>query len=406
MPTKPMVIDGALPSGEAAIGARLLLRQLGKCERGRLEVLERGKTIADILGRCAGPHAAIDIKMPSRLLRRLLLKGDIGFAEAYMAGEWDSPDLAQLLLLLTLNLDNLRRASARTPLTRMIGALQHRLNRNTLRGSRRNIAAHYDLGNDFYARWLDDSMTYSAALFDESSELTAAQERKYERILGMLDPDPGDHILEIGCGWGGFAEYAARGGMRVTGVTLSREQLAYAQKRIRAAGLEDRVNLRLADYREIQGRFDHLVSIEMLEAVGQEYWGGYFHTLFDRLVERGRAMLQVITIDEEVFPAYASNPGGFIQRYIFPGGMLPTKSHLRRHATNAMLEPLAMDSFGDHYADTLAHWRQRFAKQTPWLEAHGYDERFRRMWHYYLAFCEAGFRARRIDLVQFLLEKP
>jgi len=406
MTTKSMALNALVTGAEPTPGLRLLLRHFNGCAVGKLEVREAGRVVAEIRGEVPGPNAVLDIRSPLSLSRRVLVKGDIGFAEAYMAGEWDSPDLAQLLHFLVRNLEHLNGARARHPFAQAIAALQHRFRRNTPRGSRRNIAAHYDLGNDFYQRWLDDSMTYSSALFDDSSDLRDAQERKYERILALLDPEPGDHILEVGCGWGGFAEYAARWGMRVTGITLSRQQLAYARARIHAAGLDDRVDLRFADYREIEGEFDHLVSIEMLEAVGREYWEQYFRVLFDRLKNRGRAALQVITIDEKAFPDYASNPGGFIQRFIFPGGMLPTKTHLKQHALDAMLEPMAMDSFGGDYADTLAHWGRRFEAQTAWLEAHGYDERFRRMWRYYLAFCEAGFRDGRIDLVQFAMEKP
>ena len=285
----------------------------------------------------------------------------------------------------------------------MVGA-RHWLNRNSRRGSRRNIAAHYDLGNAFYAQWLDPTMSYSAAVFDpamgSSETLADAQQRKYARIFELIDPAPGETVLEIGCGWGGFAEYAARRGVRVIGLTLSSEQLAYAEARMQRNGLADRVDLRLCDYRDFAGQVDHIVSIEMFEAVGQEYWAGYFETLSRCLRPGGRVALQVITIDEAYFSAYAANPGGFIQTYIFPGGMLPTQAHLRRLGEQAGLCAGAQQGFGIDYADTLAHWHRAFDAKADWLSEHGYDEGFQRMWRYYLAFCEAGFRARLIDVVQ------
>jgi len=289
----------------------------------------------------------------------------------------------------------------------MASRVQHWLNRNSRRGSRRNIAAHYDLGNDFYRQWLDGTMTYSAALFADANEsLELAQQRKYSRMLSMLDARPGQRILEIGCGWGGFAEYAARQGYRVTGLTLSREQLAYAQRRIDHAGLSELVDFRLCDYRDFDEIVDHIVSIEMFEAVGQDYWRTYFDTLSQRLVPGGRAALQVITIDESQFDQYSANPGGFIQSYIFPGGMLPTKTHLTELGQNAGLSMHDdMYPFGVDYADTLSRWFDAFASRTEWLETRGYDERFRRMWRYYLAFCEAGFRSGDIDVVQVAFQK-
>ena len=285
--------------------------------------------------------------------------------------------------------------------------MQHWLNRNTRRGSRRNIAAHYDLGNDFYAQWLDSTMTYSAAVFDQGRVTgRGAGSASTSACWALVDPKPGDHMLEIGCGWGGFAEYAARRGMRVTGITLSEEQLEFARKRIRRAGLSGQVELRLCDYRDLDLTVDHILSIEMFEAVGQPYWQGYFSTLERCLRPGGRAALQVITIDESHFERYVANPGGFIQTYIFPGGMLPTRTHLEQLGRSAGLRVGKLRSFGLDYADTLATWHEAFNRCTSWLERHGYDDRFRRMWRYYLAFCEAGFRERHIDVVQYALEKP
>jgi cyclopropane-fatty-acyl-phospholipid synthase len=384
---------------------QLLLERLAKLEHGVLQVSfdNGGRHVLE--GDHPGPGSELQVHRPVALARALALRGDLGFAEAYMRGDWSSRDLPGLLYLFSVNLEAYERDQRRSLPVRLMTRLQHLLRRNSRRGSRRNIAAHYDLGNDFYARWLDGSMSYSSAVYDRSFDLARAQERKYELILAQLDPEPGEHILEIGCGWGGFAEYAARQGMLVTAVTLSQEQYDYAARRIRAAGLQDQVELRLADYRTLQGQFDHIVSIEMFEAVGQEYWATYHEVLNRCLKPGGRVALQVITIRKDLFETYRRESGGFIQRYIFPGGMLPTENHLCELARESGLEPLAMERYGEHYADTLADWGEAFNAQTPWLEEHGYDVRFRRMWRYYLAFCEAGFRDGRIDLVHLCLHK-
>ena len=384
---------------------RRLIDHLRRLQRGCLEITLPGHPPFRIQGAAPGPAANITVKRPGAVLWRLFWRGDLGFAEGYMAGEWESGDPAKLLELFALNLDAYAETEARNGLAQALAGMRHRLNHNSVRGSRRNIAAHYDLGNDFYAQWLDSSMTYSAALFDQGGSLTLAQERKYQRILDQIDPQPGEHILEIGCGWGGCAEYAARRGVRVTGLTLSQEQLFFARRRIALAGLGDCVELKLCDYRDFDQTVDHIVSIEMFEAVGQEYWQGYFATLMRCLRPGGRAALQVITIDEAHFRQYAENPGGFIQTYIFPGGMLPTKRHLKQLSRGSGLQWRGLHSFGTDYADTLGLWHRRFDSCTDWLEAHGYDRRFRRMWRYYLAFCEAGFRARQIDVVHCLMQK-
>lgn len=385
---------------------RRLVDHLARLRRGTLQV-QLGEGAPFVLnGSEDGPSASIVIKRPASLLRRLFWRGDLGFAESYVAREWDSPAPSCLLELLSLNLDAYSGTERRHGLAQAMVAARHWLNRNTRSGSRRNIAAHYDLGNDFYQQWLDPSMSYSSALFESDDTLFEAQQRKYERMLALVDPKPGDHILEIGCGWGGFAEYAARRGLRVTGITLSQEQLDYATARIADAGLDDLVDLRLCDYRDLDVKADHVVSIEMFEAVGQEYWQGYYETLDRCLKPGGRAALQVITIAEDQFECYASTPGGFIQTYIFPGGMLPTRTHLRDLGVAQGLQIDGMQRYGVDYADTLAQWHGTFREKTGWLQAHGYDDRFRRMWRYYLAFCEAGFRARLIDVVQCRYQKP
>jgi cyclopropane-fatty-acyl-phospholipid synthase len=383
-------------------GVRSLLRSLQNIRHGQLSVLLPNGSRQVFTGEQAGPVASLRLHHPLRLMLRMLQHGDIGFAEAYMAREWDSGDLGELLHLLAVNEPYLHQGGSR--LLQWLDRLQHRLRRNDLRGSRRNIAYHYDLGNDFYRLWLDPTMTYSAALFDSPGEaLDQAQQRKYRQILAQLDAKPGSHLLEIGCGWGGFAEYAARQGYRITGITLSQEQLAFARERIERAGLNGRVELRLQDYRQLDEQFDHLVSIEMFEAVGEIYWPRYFDTVRRCLRPGGRASLQVITIAHDHFTRYRRRTD-FIQKYIFPGGMLPSVPRFNHLAEQAALRVCTQRFHGHDYATTLRHWDQRFGAAAKSVIAQGFDERFLRMWHYYLAYCEAGFRSGRIDLMQVALE--
>lgn len=335
----------------------------------------------------------------------VLARGELGLGESYVAGLWDCADLPGLLAYLGRQRQALGRAVHGQALQLMMARLRHWLRPNTREGARRNIMAHYDLGNAFYALWLDASMSYSAACFAHPDEpLERAQQRKYRRILDRLEARPGQRILEIGCGWGGFAEIAAAEyGCRVVGVTLSPAQLEWAQRRMAAAGLDDRVELRLQDYRDVPGRFDHIVSIEMLEAVGERYWPTYFRTLRDRLAPGGRAMIQVITIDDGLFPAYRRQPD-FIRQHVFPGGMLPGPRRLGQLAAGAGLALNEDHAFGDDYALTLARWRAAYEQALPQVRAQGFDERFIRLWRYYLALCEGGFRARNIDVRQTLLQ--
>ena len=352
-------------------------------------------------------HATLRIRS-SRAIRRIVRHRDIGFAEAYMHGEWDSPDLGELLRLLVANMDILEARFGGWRLVRAWNRMQHFLRANTRAGSRRNIAYHYDLGNDFYRLWLDPGMTYSAALFDETrndDDLVAAQDRKYETMARALDLRPGHRVLEIGCGWGGFAEYAARRyGCRVVCLTLSQEQLEWARRRIDAAGLSGQVECRFQDYRDVRGQFDRIVSIEMFEAVGEEHWPTYFEQVARCLVPGGRAGLQVITIAGDRYDAYRATPD-FIQKYVFPGGMLPSEEILAAHFEAAGLALARQLNFGLSYAQTLAIWREQFLRQREQVSALGYSARFRRMWEYYLAYCEAGFRHGTIDVGQYFLTR-
>jgi cyclopropane-fatty-acyl-phospholipid synthase len=355
-----------------------------------------------------GPEAIIVVHDLS-FARRLASGGDIGFAEAYLRGEWDTPDLTAFLELFCVNRSIISSLLGDRPLARLGQLFAHWLNRNTKRGSRRNIHAHYDLGNRFYEAWLDPTMTYSSALFEgggDGEDLSAAQTRKYDSLIRQTGIGPDHHVLEIGCGWGGFAEFAAKEvGCRITGLTISSEQFDYARRRMFEQGLADRVDIQLRDYRDERGVYDRIASIEMFEAVGEKFWPVYFQGLVERLKPGGAAGLQVITIQEGLFDTYRREID-FIRRYIFPGGMLPTPQILRSLAEKAGLSQKHDLAFGQHYAITLDQWRRRFREAWPHLVPLGFDERFRRMWEYYFAYCEAGFRSGNIDVRQIVLAKP
>jgi cyclopropane-fatty-acyl-phospholipid synthase len=370
-----------------------------RTRHGRLTLgLPNGRTI-DIGGREPGPQASLQLRR-WRAVERLFLQGDLGLALAFRDGDWDSPDLLALMAFGLANETAWGSLLQGSRPARWFARLAHRLRANSRRGSRHNIAFHYDLGNGFYRQWLDDSMLYSSALFSESPDdtLEAAQARRLDRIAQMLDTPPGGEVLEIGCGWGTLAAtLAQRHGARVTGVTLSSEQLAFAQERAQAWGVADRLDLRLQDYRDVQGQYDRIVSIEMIEAVGEAWWPTYFNTLRQRLKPGGVVVLQAITIADEHFDSYRQG-ADFIQRCIFPGGMLPSPSALREHAARAGFEIEEQQCFGESYARTLAEWRRRFLATWPAIESQGFDEAFRRLWLYYLCYCEAGFCSGRVDV--------
>ena len=333
--------------------------------------------------------------------------GDIGFAEAFMAGEWTTPHLPDLLRLLLANRDVIEKAIYGSWWGRLLHRVQHALNRNTRRGSRRNISAHYDLGNAFYALWLDETMNYSSAWFegDPSKPLAQAQLAKLRRAIAATDVQPGQRLLEIGCGWGAVAETAARDGIDVVGLTLSTEQLAWAQSRLVHAGVAQHADLRLQDYRDVpDGPFDAIVSIEMFEAVGREYWDSYFQTVHAQLKRGGKACVQAIVIRDDLFERYASS-ADFIQRYVFPGGMLPSVALFEKHAEAAGLRVTGRFAFGPDYAETLRRWRHAFLARVDDVRRQGFDDRFVRLWDFYLAYCEAAFDAGNTDVVQFTLQR-
>ncbi|MBV9566719.1 MAG: class I SAM-dependent methyltransferase [Hyphomicrobiales bacterium] len=353
-----------------------------------------------------GPRAELVVN-DYNFARRLLTSGEIGFGEAYLQGEWESPRLETLIELMSVNREVIDEVMPGRFVQRMLQLLGHMFNRNTRSGARQNIRAHYDLGNDFYQTWLDQTMTYSSAVFAPGdNDLAAAQERKYRLLAERAGVRPGENVLEIGCGWGGFAEFAGRElGCKVTGLTISKEQFDFATERMRKAGLADRVTIALRDYRDESGTFDHIVSIEMFEAVGEGFWPGFFRQMRERLRPGGTAGLQVITIAEWLWPSYRREVD-FIRRYIFPGGMLPTATIMRGLGEKYGLPMLNEWAFRQDYAATLAQWRERFLAAWPKLKPLGFDERFRRMWEYYLSYCEGGFRGGSIDVRQMVFARP
>jgi cyclopropane-fatty-acyl-phospholipid synthase len=381
------------------IATRLIARLLANLDAGSLLLELPSGARLEHHGRRRGPSATLKLHR-WRALRRISGGGDVGFAEGYIDGDWSTPDLLAVLGWAMANETALEEAWSGTAIARLANRIRHWSRSNTRRRSRRNIEAHYDLGNDFYAAWLDIGMNYSSALYASPSvTLEDAQLAKLDRAIALLGAERGDHVLEIGCGWGALAErLISRHGVRVTGLTLSRAQCTYAQGRLARAGLADSGEILLKDYRDTSGSFDAIISIEMLEAAGEEYWPLYFETLRKHLKPFGTAVIQVITIDEARFANYRRRPD-FIQRYVFPGGMLPTVSVIRERIAAAELSLASAEMFGMSYAQTLAVWRERFSCGTPPIGATDAEqERFRRMWQYYLAYCETGFRSGALDV--------
>jgi cyclopropane-fatty-acyl-phospholipid synthase len=391
-------------AGSLPRSARIVLALLERIQHGQLTLATPdGQTRQFGQG---GPHALLQIN-DWRVCQAVLRKGDIGFAQSWIEGDWQTDHLARLLELFARNRDGIERALYGSLLGGILYRIRHWLRRNHRAGSRRNIHAHYDLGNAFYSQWLDPSMSYSGALFDGDPHrsLEAAQIAKYERILDLLGLPQGAHILEIGCGWGAFAECAARRGLHVTGLTLSTEQKAGAETRLRAAGLDHQVCVALRDYRDEHGRYDAVVSIEMFEAVGEAYWPTYFQSLARQLKPGARALMHTTVIANHLFARYRRSTD-FIQQYIFPGGMLPSCDAFENGARAAGLTVTHRGSMGVDYARTLQLWRAQFLAAWPHIAPLGFDTRFARTWEFYLAYCEAGFASGNTDLMYYMLELP
>jgi len=385
--------------------ARVALRAALALPKGSLTIQLPDQRVVTIKGQSAGPDAVL-VLHNWNLPRKAITQATIGVGESYMDGDWTSPDVTTFLALFLENEQWGNRLYTANLWMTALGRFLHWLNRNTKAKAQKNIAAHYDLGNDFYTKWLDPSMTYSSAIYaDGVNDLETAQAAKYRALAEAVGIKKGDHVLEIGCGWGGFAEFAATEiGCHVTGLTISKEQLAFAHERIKKAGLEDKVELKFQDYRDERGQYDHIISIEMFEAVGEEYWDSYYQQLKALLKPGGRAGLQIITMNDETFDYYKLNPD-FIQRYIFPGGMLPSPSKLEELRRAHGLKDAGVRTFPQDYARTLADWRVTFWERWADIKPLGFDKRFKRMWEFYFHYCEAGFGTEFIDVRQIIYEK-
>jgi cyclopropane-fatty-acyl-phospholipid synthase len=383
----------------------LAFASLKSLQRGALELELCDGRVFRINGPDAGKYARI-IAKDDTIWARLIREGDMGFSDAYLDGQWETPDLQAFLDLVFDNFAEISKKYPGASLLRMYERLRHWMNRNTKEQARKNISYHYDLGNDFYARWLDDTMTYSSALFETGQEsLEKAQTQKYASICDEMDVGEGDHLLEIGCGWGGFAEYAAgQRGTTLKCLTISQEQHDYAKARIFKAGLAEKVDIVMQDYRDEAGQYDGIASIEMFEAVGEKYWPSYFKTVHDCLKPRRQATIQVITMADHLFENYRKTID-FIQRHIFPGGMLPSPTVLRAEIEKSGLIFCASKEFGKSYSQTLRRWYEGFNAQWGEIENAEFDDRFRNMWNFYLTSCAAGFEYGTTDVTQVTMRR-
>lgn len=373
---------------------------------GRLDIRLPDGRVFRAEGRRPGPVAELDIH-DADVFARLVREGYLGFCEAYLDGDWSTPDLQAFMDLLNDDNDGIYSGYPGQRVAQIYERIRFWFKRNSKTQARRNISYHYDLGNEFYSLWLDDTMTYSSALFQPGQNShEQAQIAKYASMVDQMGVKPGDHVLEIGCGWGGFAEYAAKErGLRVTGLTISAEQLKYASERIAQAGLSDRVSLKLQDYRDERGTYDGIASIEMFEAVGERYWPVFFDSLRERLNLGARATLQIITVGDMRWESYRTDVD-FIQKYIFPGGMLPSPTVLRAEIERAGLSVARSIEFGQSYSQTLRLWHQSFNDKWDQIAEMGFDERFRRMWNFYLTSCAGAFKGGSCDVTQITIARP
>ncbi len=385
------------------ISDKLVFSFLSKIDYGYLEI----KTFDGEILKFGNPEeplsANIIIKKPN-FNYNLIRGGSIGFAECYMRGEFETDDLSNLIELTARNIKIIHRFSGLLDVP-VINYIKNKIIKNTKSRSKENIAKHYDLGNEFFSLWLDDTLTYSSAIFNEHSKnLAEAQNNKYQKLIDLIKPNIGDKVLEIGCGWGGFAEYLGKKyDVKLDCITISKKQFEYAKERIHKCGLNEKVNIEIKDYRDLQGKYNSIASIEMIEAVGQNYLESYFKTIKDNLSGGGKAAIQAITIDDSLFDRY-KNKQDFIQKYIFPGGFLPNKNSINRYVSDNGLTVNSYISYADHYANTLSLWRNEFIKKWELIKNQGFDLKFKRMWEFYLSYCEAGFKSKNIDLIQFSLQ--
>ncbi len=337
--------------------------------------------------------------------KKIISKGSIGMAEAYMNNEFETDNLSNLIELTAKNIEIVHRFSGILDLS-FINYLKSIFNKNTKSNSKKNISKHYDLGNEFFSLWLDDTLTYSSAIFENDKlDLEKAQINKYKKLTSLIKPKIGDKVLEIGCGWGGFAEFIGKNyDVKLDCITISKKQFDYAKNRIYKIGLNEKINIKMQDYRDVKNKYNSIASIEMIEAVGQDYLKNYFQSIKKYLKDDGKAAIQAITIDDKLFNRYKKKED-FIQKYIFPGGFLPSKNSLVEYAKKTGLEFTQCNSYGVHYSNTLKIWREKFFKSWEHISKQGFDSTFKRMWNFYLSYCEAGFRSKNIDLIQFSLLK-
>ena len=384
---------------KASDGMHLILNSLQQIRFGQISVVLSNGEQLKFKGSENGPNANIQIKDPC-LFDLIIGRSDIGFGEAYIQGMWETDSIAKIIEFAVLNREALGSAMIGQWAKILVYKFKHFIKRNNKKGSQKNIKSHYDLGNSFYRLWLDESMTYSSAYWGEKKTLSLAEAQlnKYELLLKQLNAKPNASILEIGCGWGGFAEFAAKKGFRVTGITISREQFDFATERMRRQGLYNLVDIRFLDYRDLQGQFDHVISIEMIEAVGAEYWGAYFKKIREVLKDSGTAAIQSITINDSYYNQYRRSTD-FIQQYVFPGGMLPCESELRKSVRESFGTEPEFYRFGLDYARTLSLWNDNFFSKQHEIKNLGHTDEFQRLWKFYLGFCEGAFKGGQINVV-------
>ena len=382
---------------------KIVFNSLKLIKHGFLEIQNHDSKIYKFGNESEQLRAKIKINKPGLTLQ-IIKSGSVGLAEAYMRNEFETDNLTNLIEITAKNIKIVYKFSGIFDLS-MINKLKSIFIKNNKSRSKKNISKHYDLGNDFFSLWLDPSLTYSSAIFEkQKDDLFSAQLNKYKKLTELIKPNVGNKILEIGCGWGGFAEYVGKNyDVKLDCITISKEQFEFSKKRIFENGLNEKVNIFLKDYRDVKDKYDSIASIEMIEAVVQNYLVNYFKSIKKNLSENGRAAIQAITIDDSLFDRYKTKED-FIQKYIFPGGFLPSKRKLYDLSSSNGLEIKKYESYGSHYSNTLKIWRDEFLKKWEEISKHGFDNKFKRMWHFYLSYCEAGFKSKNIDLIQFSMQ--
>ena len=382
---------------------KIVFKILKDIEYGYLEITKYNGELLKFGNSQSPLKAILKIKKPNFTFN-LIKGGSVGFAESYMRDEFETDNLSNLIEITARNIKIIYKFSGLLDFP-IINYLKNKFVKNTRARSKENISKHYDLGNEFFALWLDKTLTYSSAIFDErNKDLSNAQNNKYQKLIDLIKPNNGDKILEIGCGWGGFAEYLGKKyDVKLDCITISKKQFEYAKKRMHECGLNEKVNIEIKDYRDLKEKYNSIASIEMIEAVGQNYLESYFKTIKKNLSNDGRAAIQAITIDDSMFDRYKTKQD-FIQKYIFPGGFLPSKSIINKYVSENGLTIKSYDSYADHYSNTLVMWKNEFNKKWDLIKKQGFDSTFKRMWEFYLSYCEAGFKSKNIDLIQFSLQ--